>query len=67
MDPFKRLEQGTMTVSKYAQKFQSLSCFPSELVVALEERKYRRFEKGLNSSVKRLVMAQHKERFFEGH
>ncbi|XP_058208262.1 uncharacterized protein LOC131321281 [Rhododendron vialii] len=53
-----------MTVSEYVQKFQSLSCFAPELV-ATEERKCRRFEKGLHSIVRRMVMVQRKMKFLE--
>ncbi|XP_058202900.1 uncharacterized protein LOC131317359 [Rhododendron vialii] len=63
-DQFEKLEQGNMTVSEYALRFQSLSRFAPELV-ATEDRKCRRFERGLHSSVKRLVVAQHKMRYFE--
>ncbi|XP_058223234.1 uncharacterized protein LOC131332942 [Rhododendron vialii] len=58
-DQFERLEQGSMTVSEYAQKFQSLSQLAPELV-AMEERKCRRFEKGLHNTVRRMVMVQRK-------
>ncbi|XP_058202800.1 uncharacterized protein LOC131317254 [Rhododendron vialii] len=51
-----------MIVSEYALKFQSLSRFALELV-ATEERKCRRFERGLHGTVKRMVMAQCKGRF----
>ncbi|XP_058202865.1 uncharacterized protein LOC131317324 [Rhododendron vialii] len=56
-EQFKKLEQGNMTTSDYAVKFQSLSRFAPELV-ATEERKCRHFEKGLHSSVKLLVVSQ---------
>ncbi|KAI8542957.1 hypothetical protein RHMOL_Rhmol08G0180800 [Rhododendron molle] len=46
-----------MTVSDFAVNFQSLSHFAPELV-ATEERKCRRFEKGLHSFVKLLVVSQ---------
>ncbi|XP_058202780.1 uncharacterized protein LOC131317231 [Rhododendron vialii] len=59
---FEKLEQGNMTVLEFALKFQSLSRFAPELV-ATEERKCRRFEKGLDDIVKRMVMAQCKGRF----
>ncbi|XP_058202941.1 uncharacterized protein LOC131317402 [Rhododendron vialii] len=64
-DQFEKLEQGNMTVSEYALRFQSLSRFPPELV-ATEDRKCRRFERDLHYFVKRLVVAQHKMRYFEG-
>ncbi|XP_058216846.1 uncharacterized protein LOC131327723 [Rhododendron vialii] len=63
-DQFEKLEQGNMTVSEYVQKFQSLSRFAPELV-ATEERKCRRFEKGLHNTVRRMVMVQRKMKFSE--
>ncbi|XP_058217483.1 uncharacterized protein LOC131328567 [Rhododendron vialii] len=63
-EQFEKLEQGSMTVSEYAQKFQSLSRFAPELV-ATEERKCRRFEKGLHNTVRRMVMVQRKMKFSE--
>ncbi|XP_058185827.1 uncharacterized protein LOC131303053 [Rhododendron vialii] len=51
-DQFEKLEQGNMTISKYALRFQSLSQFAAELV-ATEDRKCRCFERGLHSSIKR--------------
>ncbi|XP_058220482.1 uncharacterized protein LOC131330773 [Rhododendron vialii] len=66
-DEFEKLEKGDMTVSEYALKFQSLSCFAPELV-ATEERKCRQFERGLHDTVKKavtFVMAQRKGRFSE--
>ncbi|XP_058181413.1 uncharacterized protein LOC131299855 [Rhododendron vialii] len=63
-DQFEKLEQGGMTVSEYAQKFQSLSRFAPELV-ATEERKCRRFEKGLHNTVRRMVMVQRKTKYAE--
>ncbi|XP_058198534.1 uncharacterized protein LOC131314055 [Rhododendron vialii] len=63
-DQFEKLEQGGMTVSEYAQKFQSLSRFAPELV-ATEERKCRRFEKGLHNTVRRMVMMQRKTKYAE--
>ena len=56
-EQFEKLEQGTMTVSQYASRFQSLSRFALDLVTT-EARKCKRFERGLASSVKRLVMSQ---------
>ncbi|KAI8559545.1 hypothetical protein RHMOL_Rhmol04G0182500 [Rhododendron molle] len=53
-----------MTISDYAIKFQSLSRFAPELV-ASEERKCRRFKKGLHLSIKLLVVSQRIRRFFE--
>ncbi|XP_058211668.1 uncharacterized protein LOC131323848 [Rhododendron vialii] len=53
-----------MTVSEYVQKFQSLSRFAPELV-ATEERKCRRFEKGLHNIVRRMVTVQCKMKFSE--
>jgi hypothetical protein len=61
---FEELEQGNMTVSDYAIKFQSLSRFAPELV-ALEERKCRRFERGLHPFIKLLVVSQRIGRFSE--
>ncbi|XP_058216036.1 uncharacterized protein LOC131327058 [Rhododendron vialii] len=63
-EQFEKLEQGNMTVSEYVQKFQSLSRFTPELV-ATEERKCRRFEKGLHNTIRRMVMVQRKMKFFE--
>ncbi|GFY87591.1 hypothetical protein Acr_05g0012300 [Actinidia rufa] len=40
-EQFEWLEQGTMTVSEYAMKFQALSCFAPELV-STEEKKCKR-------------------------
>ncbi|XP_058217391.1 uncharacterized protein LOC131328466 [Rhododendron vialii] len=61
-EQFEKLEQGNMTVSEYVQKFQSLSRFAPELL-ATEERKCRRFEKGLHNTVRRMVMVQRKMKF----
>lgn len=61
---FEKLEQGDMTMSEYVIKFQSLSHFAPELV-ATEERKCRRFEKGLHDTVEKFVVAQRKGRFSE--
>ena len=47
---FELLQQGNMSVSQYAIKFQSLSRFALELVTS-EDRKCRRFEKGLCPSL----------------
>ncbi|XP_058180087.1 uncharacterized protein LOC131298627 [Rhododendron vialii] len=63
-EQFEKLEQGNMTASEYVQKFQSLSRFAPELVVT-EERKCRRFEKGLHNTVRRMVMVQRKMKFSE--
>ncbi|XP_058189297.1 uncharacterized protein LOC131306883 [Rhododendron vialii] len=63
-DQFEKLEQGNMTVSKYAMKFQSLSRFAPELG-ATEERKCRRFEKGLHNTVRRMVTVQQKTKYAE--
>ncbi|XP_058217051.1 uncharacterized protein LOC131327951 [Rhododendron vialii] len=63
-DQFEKLEQGSMIVSEYAQKFQSLSRFAPELV-ATKERKCRRFEKGLHNTVRRMVMVQRKTKYAE--
>ncbi|GFS40863.1 hypothetical protein Acr_00g0070950 [Actinidia rufa] len=55
-DKFEKFEQGTMTLSEYITQYQALSRFAPELVNT-EEKKCRRFEKGLHSSVRRLVMS----------
>ncbi|XP_057471992.1 uncharacterized protein LOC130760631 [Actinidia eriantha] len=55
-DKFEKFEQGTMTITEYAMQYQALSQFAPELVNT-EEKKCRRFEKGLHSSVRRLVMS----------
>ena len=52
-----------MSVSHYAIKFQSLSRFAAELVIS-EDRKCRRFDKGLFPSLKNLVMV-HRIRSFD--
>ena len=52
-----------MSMSQYAIKFQSLSRFAPELVTS-EDRKCRRFEKGLCPSLQKLVMG-HRIRSFE--
>ncbi|KAH7838670.1 hypothetical protein Vadar_029706 [Vaccinium darrowii] len=61
-EQFEKLEQGTMTVSEYAVKFQSLSRFAPELMNT-EERKCKRFVKGLDSNIRRFVMSSKLERF----
>ncbi|XP_058217457.1 uncharacterized protein LOC131328537 [Rhododendron vialii] len=63
-DQFEKLVQGNMTVSEYTMKFQSLSRFAPELV-ATEERKCRRFEKGLHNIVRRMVTVQRKTKYVE--
>lgn len=55
-EQFERLEQGTMTVSEYAMKFQALSRFAPELV-STEEKKCKRFIRGLDDSIQRFVMS----------
>ncbi|GFZ10842.1 hypothetical protein Acr_22g0002400 [Actinidia rufa] len=64
MDKFEKLEQGTMTISEYTMQYQTLSRFAPKLVNT-EEKKCRRFEKGLHSSVRRLVMSSHLRVFIE--
>ncbi|KAI8559869.1 hypothetical protein RHMOL_Rhmol04G0208900 [Rhododendron molle] len=61
-EQFEKQEQGNMAVSEYATKFQSLSRFAPELVGS-EERKCKRFEKGLHPSIKLLVVSHHIGRF----
>ncbi|XP_058202906.1 uncharacterized protein LOC131317366 [Rhododendron vialii] len=51
-----------MTILECVQKFQSLSHFAPELV-AMKERKCRRFENGLHNTVRRMVMVQRKMKF----
>ncbi|XP_058192116.1 uncharacterized protein LOC131309513 [Rhododendron vialii] len=63
-DEFEKLEQGNMTVSEYALKFQSLSRFAPELV-ATEERKCRRLERGIHETVKKFAVTQRKGKFSE--
>ena len=63
-DKFEKFEQGTMTISEYATQYQALSRFAPELVNT-EEKKCRRFEKGLHSSVRRLVMSSRLRVFTE--
>ena len=55
-EQFERLEQGTMTVSEYAMKFQALSRFAPELV-STEEKKCKRFIRGLDDSIQKFVMS----------
>ncbi|GFS38223.1 hypothetical protein Acr_00g0056340 [Actinidia rufa] len=55
-EQFKRLEQGTMTVSEYAMKFQALSRFALELI-SMEEKKCKRFIRGLDDSIQKFVMS----------
>ncbi|GFS46038.1 hypothetical protein Acr_00g0099770 [Actinidia rufa] len=63
-DKFEKFEQGTMTLSEYIMQYQALSRFAPELVNT-EEKKCRRFEKGLHSSVRRLVMSSRLKVFTE--
>ncbi|GFS40602.1 hypothetical protein Acr_00g0069490 [Actinidia rufa] len=63
-DKFEKFEQGTMTISEYAMQYQALSRFAPKLVNT-EENKYRRFEKGLQSSVRKLVMSSRLRVFIE--
>ncbi|GFS40677.1 hypothetical protein Acr_00g0069800 [Actinidia rufa] len=63
-DKFEKFEQGTMTISKYATQYQALSRFAPELVNT-KEKKCRQFEKGLHSSVMRLVMSSRMRVFTE--
>lgn len=53
-----------LTVLEYATRFHSLSRFAPELV-PMEDKKCRRFEKGLHSPVKRLVMSNRVGKFSE--
>ncbi|XP_057485869.1 uncharacterized protein LOC130772149 [Actinidia eriantha] len=55
-EQFERLEQGTMTVSEYAMKVQALSRFAPELVFT-EEKKCKRFIRGLDDSIQKFVMS----------
>ncbi|GFZ14666.1 hypothetical protein Acr_24g0008560 [Actinidia rufa] len=55
-EQFERLQQGTMTVSEYAMKFQALSRFAPELV-STEEKKCKRFIRGLNDWIEKFVMS----------
>ncbi|GFY93065.1 hypothetical protein Acr_08g0014610 [Actinidia rufa] len=55
-EKFERLEQGAMTVSEYAMKFQALSRIASELM-STEEKKCKRFIRGLNDSIQKFVMS----------
>ncbi|GFS34041.1 hypothetical protein Acr_00g0031930 [Actinidia rufa] len=63
-EKFENFEQGTMTISEYAMQYQVLSRFAPELVNT-EEKKCRRFKKGLHSSVRRLVMSSRLRVFTE--
>ncbi|GFY88890.1 hypothetical protein Acr_06g0008300 [Actinidia rufa] len=63
-DKFEKFEQGTMTLSEYITQYKALSRFASELVNT-EKKKCRRFEKGLHSSVRRLVMSSRLKVFTE--
>ncbi|KAI8538530.1 hypothetical protein RHMOL_Rhmol09G0110600 [Rhododendron molle] len=53
---FMNLKQGTMTVTKYAAKFEELSRYAPE-AIATEDKKARRFEWGLTTA-RRAVVAQ---------
>ncbi|XP_058181222.1 uncharacterized protein LOC131299657 [Rhododendron vialii] len=53
---FLNLKQGTMTVTQYAAKFEELSHY-TQTVVAMEDKKARRFEWGLTTA-RRAVVAQ---------
>ncbi|XP_057504736.1 uncharacterized protein LOC130788191 [Actinidia eriantha] len=55
-EQFERLEQGTMIVLEYAMKFQALSCCMPELV-STEEKKCKRFIRGLDDSIQKFVMS----------
>ncbi|GFZ06725.1 hypothetical protein Acr_18g0008950 [Actinidia rufa] len=55
-EQFERLEQGAMTVSEYAMKFQALSRFAPELV-SMEEKKCKTFIRGLDDSIQKFVMS----------
>ncbi|GFY93922.1 hypothetical protein Acr_09g0003680 [Actinidia rufa] len=55
-EQFERLEQGAMTVSEYAMKFQALSRFAPELL-STEEKKCKRFIRGLDDSIQKFVMS----------
>ena len=63
-DKFEKFEQGTMTISEYVMQYQALSRFAPELVNT-KEKKCHRFEKGLHSSVMRLVMSSRLRVFTE--
>ncbi|GFS38678.1 hypothetical protein Acr_00g0058860 [Actinidia rufa] len=63
-EKFEKFEQGTMTISEYATQYQALSRFALELVHT-KEKKCRRCEKGLHSSVRRLVMSSKLRTFTE--
>ncbi|PSS35016.1 Retrotransposon gag domain-containing protein [Actinidia chinensis var. chinensis] len=63
-DKFKKLKQGTMTISEYTMQYQTLSRFGPELMNT-EGKKCNRFEKGLHSSVRRLVMSIYLRVFIE--
>ncbi|GFS40495.1 hypothetical protein Acr_00g0068880 [Actinidia rufa] len=54
-EQFEWLEQGAMNVSEYAMKFQALSRFTPELV-STEEKKCKRFIRGLDDSIQKFVM-----------
>ncbi|GFS42179.1 hypothetical protein Acr_00g0078370 [Actinidia rufa] len=55
-EQFKRLEQGTMTVSEYAMKFRALSRFAPELI-SMEEKKCKSFIWGLDDSIQKFLMS----------
>ncbi|XP_057495668.1 uncharacterized protein LOC130780665 [Actinidia eriantha] len=55
-EQFERLEQGTMTMSKYAMKFQALSRFVPELV-STEEKKCKRFIRDLDDWIQKFVLS----------
>ena len=61
---FETIEQGSMSVSEYAAKFQALSRFAPELV-ASEERKCRRFERGLKGPIRKFVVGHRINRYLD--
>ncbi|KAK2986322.1 hypothetical protein RJ640_028980 [Escallonia rubra] len=55
-EEFLKLEQGDMIVAQYEAKFTSLSRYAPHLV-DIENRKARRFEKGLKRDIKNKLLA----------
>ncbi|XP_058185826.1 uncharacterized protein LOC131303052 [Rhododendron vialii] len=51
---FMNLEQGTLTVTQYAARFEELSCY-AQNIIPTEDDKARKFEWGLSTSRKAIV------------
>ena len=64
MEEFIHLQQHTLTVSQYVAKFLELSRFAPDFV-STEERKTRRFIKGLRVAIRSRVIAFMGQQFTE--